>query len=67
VRIAADTLANTATICRKSYVHQAVVTAFEEGALERFADALKRCRSATRRAQMLSEIVAADADLPSEP
>lgn len=47
VRIAADTLANTPAICRKSYLHQTVVTAFEEGALERFADALKRCRSAT--------------------
>jgi len=64
VRIAADTLANSAAICRKSYVHQAVFTAFEEGALERFADALKRCRSATRRTQMLTTIIAADTDLP---
>lgn len=61
VRIAAVTLANTPAICRKSYVHQTVVTAFEEGALERFAHALKRCRSATRRAQMLSKIVSANA------
>jgi DNA topoisomerase I len=63
VRIAADTLANTPAICRKSYVHQAVVTAFEEGALERFADALKRCRSAPRRAQLLAKIISADAEL----
>ena len=57
VRIAADTLANTPAICRKSYVHQAVVAAFEEGALDRFSDALKRCRSATRRAQLLTEVI----------
>jgi DNA topoisomerase-1 len=61
VRIAADTLANTPAICRKSYVHQTIVTAFEEGALERFAHALKRCRSATRRAQMLTKIVSPNA------
>jgi DNA topoisomerase-1 len=57
VRIAADNLANTPAICRKSYVHQAVVTAFEDGALERFADALKRCRSTTGRARLLTEII----------
>jgi DNA topoisomerase-1 len=65
VRIAADTLANTPAICRKSYVHQTVVTAFEEGALERFADTLKRCRSATRRAQMLTKVISANAELPA--
>jgi DNA topoisomerase-1 len=59
VRIAAESLTNTPTICRKSYVNQNVVTAFEEGMLERFADALKRCRSTTRRVQMLSQIVSA--------
>jgi DNA topoisomerase-1 len=59
VRIAAESLANTAAICRKSYVHQNVVTAFEEGALERFADALKRCRSAAGRAQLLSQVMSA--------
>jgi DNA topoisomerase I len=64
IRIAAEDLANTPAICRKSYVHQAVVTAFEDGMLEQFADALKRCRSATRRAQLMTEIISADADLP---
>jgi DNA topoisomerase-1 len=33
VRIAADDLANTVTICRKSYVHEAVIDAFEKGKL----------------------------------
>ena len=37
VRSAAEELKNTPTICRKSYVHDAVVTAFEDGVLERFA------------------------------
>ncbi len=65
VRIAAETLANTPTICRKSYVHQAVVAAFEDGVLQRFAEALKGCRSATRRARLLSEFICADAERPS--
>jgi DNA topoisomerase-1 len=64
IRAAAETLTNTPAICRKSYVHQSVVTAFEEGTLEQFADALKRCRSATRRAQMLTEIISAETDSP---
>jgi DNA topoisomerase-1 len=61
VRAAADDLANTPTICRKSYVHDTVVTAFEEGLLERFAATLKGCRSASRREQLLAQVVAAAA------
>ncbi len=61
VRAAADDLANTPAICRKSYVHDTVVAAFEDGVLERFADTLKGCRSATRRAQVLARIIAAAA------
>ncbi|HEX3429479.1 MAG TPA: hypothetical protein VHT03_01220 [Rhizomicrobium sp.] len=45
IRSAARKLENTPAICRKSYVHPAVVTAFEAGALKEFADALKRARS----------------------
>jgi DNA topoisomerase I len=60
VRIAAEDLANTPTICRKSYVHQTVVAAFEEGLLQRFSDALKGCRSTTRRARLLTEIISAN-------
>lgn len=61
VRAAADDLANTPAICRKSYVHDTVVNAFEEGLLERFAATLKGCRSATRREQLLAQVVAAAA------
>jgi DNA topoisomerase-1 len=57
VRKAAEDLANTPAICRRSYVHAAVVTAFEEGVLESFADTLKRSRSATRREQLLTRIM----------
>jgi DNA topoisomerase-1 len=59
VRIAAGNLANTPTICRKSYVHHTVVAAFEAGALERFSDALERCRSAAGRAQLLTKVISA--------
>ena len=63
VSAAADELANTPTICRKSYVHESVVTAFEQGALERFSTSLKRARSPIRRARVLAKIIAA-ADKP---
>ncbi len=65
VRAAADDLANTPAICRKSYVHDTVVAAFEDGVLERFADTLKACRSATRRAQVLAQIIATAACSPT--
>ncbi|MBV9563788.1 MAG: DNA topoisomerase IB [Bradyrhizobium sp.] len=58
VRAAADELANTPAICRKSYVHDTIVTAFEDGILERFAATMKGCRSQTRREQLLAEVVA---------
>ena len=38
VKNAAEELANTPTVCRKSYVHEAVVEAFENGVLEDYAD-----------------------------
>ena len=55
---AAEELANTPAICRKSYVHEAVVTAFEDGVLERFAATLKSCRSAAKREQFLAQVLA---------
>ncbi|HEX3651468.1 MAG TPA: hypothetical protein VHU18_01445 [Rhizomicrobium sp.] len=58
VRSAAEELKNTPTICRKSYVHDAVVTAFEEGVLERFASTLKSCRSPARKEQFLAQVLA---------
>mgnify|MGYP001546580245 CR=1 FL=1 len=58
VRAAAEKLANTPAICRKSYVHDTIVTAFEDGILERFAATIKGCRSQTRREQLLAQVVA---------
>ncbi len=58
VREAAEQLSNTPNVCRKSYVHATVVTAFESGALERFSRMLKGCRSAQKRAEILARIVA---------
>jgi DNA topoisomerase I len=61
VRAAAGELANTPAICRRSYVHDTIVTAFEEGILERFAATMKGCRSQTRREQLLAQVVMAAA------
>lgn len=58
VSATADDLANTPAICRKSYVHEAVVTAFENGLLERFSQALRNSRSPNRRAKVLAQIIA---------
>ncbi len=50
----AEELANTPAICRKSYVHSAIVEAFETGALAR----LRRSpRSSQRKAEMLARLV----------
>jgi DNA topoisomerase-1 len=61
VRVAAEDLQNTPAICRRSYVHDTVVAAFEDGVLERFSETLAGCRSPTRRAQVLAQIIAAAA------
>lgn len=58
VKAAAEELANTPAVCRRSYVHETVVTAFEEGVLEEFAETLKSCRSRARREQFLAQVVA---------
>jgi DNA topoisomerase-1 len=55
VTAVAEDLANTPTVCRKSYVHEAVVTAFEQGALRRLR---KPMRSPIRKAEVLARIVA---------
>jgi DNA topoisomerase-1 len=55
VTAVAEDLANTPTVCRKSYVHEAVVTAFEQGALTRLR---KPSRSTAKKAQALARIVA---------
>jgi DNA topoisomerase-1 len=51
--IAAE-LANTPAICRKSYVHAAVVEAFESGTLQRIA---RGRRSSASREKMLTKVL----------
>jgi DNA topoisomerase-1 len=55
--VAAD-LANTPAVCRKSYVHAAVVTAFECGDLQRIARRSGGLRSAAAREKMLAKVLA---------
>jgi DNA topoisomerase I len=58
ISAAADDLANTPAICRKSYVHETVVIAFEQGILRRLSRKLKNSPSPTRLAKVLAQIVA---------
>jgi DNA topoisomerase-1 len=58
VEAAAVELANTPAVCRRSYVHETVVTAFEKGVLEGFASTLKSCRSPARRERFLAQVIA---------
>ena len=55
---AAGDLGNTPAICRKSYVHETVITAFEEGALGQFARTLRGCRSTNGGAKLLAKMTA---------
>ena len=50
----AEELANTPTVCRTSYVHDAVITAFEAGALKH----TKKSKSPVAQAELLARIVA---------
>src|ERR1700745_2650915 len=61
IRAAADKLSNTPAICRKSYLHDTIVTAFEDGILERFAATLKGCRSQKKSEPLLAAVVRAAA------
>jgi DNA topoisomerase-1 len=61
IRAAADQLSNTPAICRKSYVHDTIVTAFEDGILERFAATMKGQRTQFKREQLLAQVVTAAA------
>ncbi|CAN5906112.1 DNA topoisomerase IB [soil metagenome] len=51
----AEQLTNTPTVCRASYVHGSVVTAFEAGALK--AAQIKKAKSPVRQAELLARIV----------
>jgi DNA topoisomerase I len=57
IQLAADDLANTVTICRKSYVHGAVLEAFEQGTLTGKAKASNRRPPPARR--ILADLVSA--------
>ena len=59
IRAAADELTNTPAICRRSYVHDTIVVAFEDGILARFAATMKGRRSQTGREQLLAQVVTA--------
>jgi DNA topoisomerase I len=61
IRAAADRLSNTPAICRKSYVHDTIVTAFEDGILERCAATMKGYRTQKKREQLLAQVVLAAA------
>lgn len=53
IAAAAQDLANTPTVCRKSYVHEAVIAAFEQGELQPTA-----ARTLEGAAQSLARVVA---------
>ncbi len=55
---AAGDLGNTPAICRKSYVHETVISAFEEGMLGQFARTLRSCRSTNGSARFLAKMTA---------
>jgi DNA topoisomerase-1 len=44
VKETAENLANTPAVCRRSYVHDAIVTAFENGELQRLSDKMRAYR-----------------------
>jgi len=58
VTAVSEELTNTPAICRKSYVHQTVVAAFENGKLEKFSEGLKGRRSPVHRERLLAQVVA---------
>lgn len=67
IRAAAAELGNTPAICGKSYVHETVVNAFEEGMLEQFAEMLRSARSSNRREKVLARVMAGTAADSTQP
>ena len=61
IRDVAAELGNTPAVCRKSYVHDTIVTAFEDGILERFAATMKGYRTQAKREALLAQVVTAAA------
>lgn len=66
VRVAASDLANTPAVAAKSYVHETIVNAFEEGILEQFAATLKASRGTAAREKVLAQVVATAALVTAE-
>ncbi|MGE3147662.1 MAG: DNA topoisomerase IB [Pseudorhodoplanes sp.] len=58
LRNAAEELDNTPTVCRKSYVNEIVVDAFECGILQRYSESLGMRRSPARREAVLAQVLA---------
>jgi DNA topoisomerase-1 len=50
-------LANTPMVCRKSYVHAAVVEAFETGDLQKMAQRGGNLRAAAAREKILAKLL----------
>jgi DNA topoisomerase I len=55
MRTIAEDLANTPAVCRRSYVHAAVVSAFESGTLMRLAQ--RQPRSNAGRERILAKVI----------
>lgn len=62
MRVIAEDLANTPAVCRRSYVHDVVVAAFESGELQRMARRNGHSRSEAGREQMLAKLLETLAD-----
>lgn len=60
VTVVSRDLANTPTICLKSYVHKSIVTAFEQGALVKVSSELKG-RGSCAREQLLAKVISSAA------
>jgi DNA topoisomerase-1 len=62
MRVVAEDLANTPAVCRRSYVHDVVVAAFESGELQRMSSRNGNARSIVAREQMLAKLLQSMAD-----
>lgn len=59
IALASQSLANTPTVCRKSYVHPAILTAFENGMLKTMATALAKNHTAPKNTKAMIEVIQA--------
>jgi DNA topoisomerase I len=59
ITVVSQDLANTPAICLRSYVHKSIVTAFEQGLLEKASIKLKKNGSPVSRERLLAEVISA--------